>query len=128
MDKIVTILWIYKLYKPCFGFFLLIWIKKFVLYLFQSFFPNQRLFYPFTDCMFITAEPGSFIYTSKTDDDEVCGIFFLAGPDQKVEINFLTFDIPCEHRGLISVRKHNIMLIVYDLRMQMWWLSIIWQN
>ncbi|XP_060829973.1 corticotropin-releasing factor-binding protein [Bombus pascuorum] len=60
-------------------------------------------FKPVTDCMFITAEPGSFIYTSKTDDDEVCGIFFLAGPDQKVEINFLTFDIPCEHRGLISV-------------------------
>lgn len=75
--------------------------------------------------MFITAEPGSFIYTSKTDDDEVCGIFFLAGPDQKVEINFLTFDIPCEHRGLISVRKYNIMLIIYDLKMHMGWLNII---
>ncbi|XP_043507002.1 corticotropin-releasing factor-binding protein isoform X1 [Frieseomelitta varia] len=60
-------------------------------------------FKPVTDCMFITADPGSFIYSSKTDSDEVCGIYFLAGPDQKIEINFLTFDVPCEHRGLISV-------------------------
>lgn len=56
--------------------------------------------------MFIAADPGSFIYNSKTDSDEVCGIYFLAGPDQKIEINFLTFDVPCEHRGLISVRKY----------------------
>ncbi|KZC08826.1 Corticotropin-releasing factor-binding protein [Dufourea novaeangliae] len=53
--------------------------------------------------MFITSEPGDFIYTSKTDDEVVCGVHFLAGPDQKVEINFQSFDIPCEHRGLISV-------------------------
>lgn len=55
--------------------------------------------------MFVTTEPGSFIYTSKTDDEEVCGVHFLAGPDQKVEINFISFDVPCEHHGLISVKK-----------------------
>ncbi|KOC67915.1 Corticotropin-releasing factor-binding protein [Habropoda laboriosa] len=63
---------------------------------------NMR-FKPVTDCMFVTSEPGSFTYTSKTNDEEVCGIYFLAGPDQMVEINFITFDVPCEHHGLVSV-------------------------
>ncbi|CAL7942265.1 unnamed protein product [Xylocopa violacea] len=56
-----------------------------------------------TDCMFVTSEPGSFVYTSNSDDDEVCGIYFLAGPDEKVDINFVKFDVPCEHHGLVSV-------------------------
>ncbi|KAG6803151.1 corticotropin releasing hormone binding protein [Apis mellifera caucasica] len=56
-----------------------------------------------TDCIFVTSEPGYFLYTSKNDNEEVCGIYFLAGPDQKIEINFITFDIPCEHRGLVSI-------------------------
>ncbi|XP_031829810.2 corticotropin releasing hormone binding protein isoform X1 [Nomia melanderi] len=70
---------------------------------FKDGFPNPypRL-KPITECMFVTMEPGTFMYTSKTDSEEVCGIYFLAGPDQKVEINFLVFDVPCEHRGLIS--------------------------
>ncbi|XP_054009739.1 corticotropin-releasing factor-binding protein isoform X2 [Hylaeus anthracinus] len=58
---------------------------------------------PVTDCMFVTTEPGSFVYTSKTNDEEVCGVYFLAGPDQNVEINFVNFEVPCEHHGLISV-------------------------
>ncbi|XP_076684199.1 corticotropin releasing hormone binding protein [Andrena cerasifolii] len=60
-------------------------------------------FKPITDCMFVTSEPGSFIYTAKTDDEEVCGVYFLADPDQKVEINFISFDVPCEHHALVSV-------------------------
>ncbi|XP_076232503.1 corticotropin releasing hormone binding protein [Calliopsis andreniformis] len=64
--------------------------------------PYSR-FKPVIDCIFVTTEPGSFMYTSKTDKEEVCGIYFLAEPDQKVEINFIDFDIPCEHHALISV-------------------------
>ncbi|XP_026674665.1 corticotropin-releasing factor-binding protein [Ceratina calcarata] len=64
---------------------------------------SYATFKPITECMFVTSEPGTFVYTSKTDDDEVCGIYFLAGPDQKVEIEFRMLDVPCEHRGLISV-------------------------
>lgn len=64
--------------------------------------PYSR-FKSITDCMFVTTEPGSFIYTSKTDTQEVCGIYFLAEPNQKVEISFITYDIPCESHALISV-------------------------
>lgn len=65
--------------------------------------------------MFVTSEPGYFLYTSKNDNEEVCGIYFLAGPDQKIEINFITFDIPCEHRGLVSVRQ---ILINFEKRLK----------
>ncbi|XP_076636932.1 corticotropin releasing hormone binding protein isoform X2 [Colletes latitarsis] len=67
-------------------------------------FLNTYSYYkPVTECMFVTTEPGSFIYSSKSDDAEVCGVHFLAGPDQNVEINFISFDVPCEHDGLISI-------------------------
>lgn len=59
------------------------------------------------DCMFVTSEPGSFIYTSESNDEKVCGIYFLAGPDEKVEVNFISFDVPCEHHGLVSVNKEK---------------------
>nr|XP_034190686.1 corticotropin-releasing factor-binding protein [Osmia lignaria] len=66
-------------------------------------FNTYRRFKPVTDCMFVTSEPGSFIYTSESNDEKVCGIYFLAGPDEKVEVNFISFDVPCEHHGLVSV-------------------------
>lgn len=66
-------------------------------------FNTYRRFKPITDCMFVTSEPGSFIYTSETNDEKVCGVYFLAEPDEKVEINFISFDVPCEHHGLVSV-------------------------
>ncbi|XP_078041677.1 corticotropin releasing hormone binding protein [Augochlora pura] len=68
----------------------------------DGFLSSYPRFKPITDCIFVTTEPGAFIYTSKTDSEEVCGVHFLAGPDQKVEISFLSFDVPCEHHGLIS--------------------------
>ncbi|XP_077281152.1 corticotropin releasing hormone binding protein [Temnothorax americanus] len=58
---------------------------------------------PITDCMFVTSESGPFSYISPTDDDNVCGIYFLTDPDRIVEIHFHSFDVPCDHRGLLAV-------------------------
>ncbi|XP_018305182.1 corticotropin releasing hormone binding protein [Mycetomoellerius zeteki] len=58
---------------------------------------------PITDCMFVTSESGLFSYVSPTDDDNVCGIYFLTDPDRVVEIHFHSFDVPCDHRGLLAV-------------------------
>ncbi|KYN14986.1 PREDICTED: corticotropin-releasing factor-binding protein [Trachymyrmex cornetzi] len=58
---------------------------------------------PITDCMFVTSESGPFSYISPTDDDNVCGIYFLTDPDRVVEIHFHSFDVPCDHRGLLAV-------------------------
>jgi len=56
--------------------------------------------------MFVTSESGPFSYISPTDDDNVCGIYFLTDPDRVVEIHFHSFDVPCDHRGLLAVRNH----------------------
>ncbi|KAG5309345.1 CRHBP protein, partial [Acromyrmex insinuator] len=58
---------------------------------------------PITDCMFVTSESGPFSYISPTDDDNVCGIYFLTDPDRVVEIHFHSFDVPCDHQGLLAV-------------------------
>ncbi|XP_018352651.1 PREDICTED: corticotropin-releasing factor-binding protein [Trachymyrmex septentrionalis] len=58
---------------------------------------------PITDCMFVTSESGPFSYISPTDDDNVCGIYFLTDPDRVVEIHIHSFDVPCDHRGLLAV-------------------------
>ncbi|XP_011331751.1 corticotropin-releasing factor-binding protein [Ooceraea biroi] len=56
-----------------------------------------------TDCIFVTSESGPFSYISRSDDDVVCGIYFLTDPDRTVEIHVRSFDVPCEHRGLLAV-------------------------
>ncbi|XP_014484378.1 PREDICTED: corticotropin-releasing factor-binding protein [Dinoponera quadriceps] len=58
---------------------------------------------PITDCMFVTSESGPFTYVSRSDDEVVCGIYFLTDPDRTVEIHFHSFDVPCDHRGLLAV-------------------------
>lgn len=55
--------------------------------------------------MFVTSETGPFSYISQSDSDAVCGIYFLTDPDRTVEIHFHSFDVPCEHRGLLEVRQ-----------------------
>ncbi|XP_050445634.1 corticotropin-releasing factor-binding protein [Cataglyphis hispanica] len=58
---------------------------------------------PITDCMFVTSESGPFSYISPSDSDDVCGIYFLTDPDRTIEIHFDSFDIPCDHHGLLAV-------------------------
>jgi len=59
------------------------------------------------DCVFVTSESGPFSYVSRSDDDVVCGIYFLTDPDRIVEIHVHSFDVPCEHRGLLAVCNHH---------------------
>lgn len=66
----------------------------------------MNCWYSVADCMFVTSESGPFSYISPTDDDNVCGIYFLTDPDRVVEIHFHSFDVPCDHRGLLAVRNH----------------------
>ncbi|XP_043471551.1 corticotropin-releasing factor-binding protein [Leptopilina heterotoma] len=63
-------------------------------------FENTR--HEVTDCMFVTSEPGFFTFNSTSDDESVCGLFFMAEPDRVVEIIFTHFDVPCEGNGLAS--------------------------
>ncbi|XP_032679233.1 corticotropin-releasing factor-binding protein [Odontomachus brunneus] len=65
--------------------------------------PPREHYRPITDCMFITSESGPFTYVSQSDDEVVCGIYFLTDPDRTVEIHFHSFDVPCDHRGLLAV-------------------------
>lgn len=70
------------------------------------------------DCMFVTSENGPFTYVSRSDDEVVCGIYFLTDPDRTVEIRFHSFDVPCDHRGLLAVRNRQLLLnlpILVDL-------------
>ncbi|XP_012231163.1 corticotropin-releasing factor-binding protein [Linepithema humile] len=58
---------------------------------------------PITECTFVTSETGPLSYISQSDSDVVCGIYFLTDPDRTVEIYFHSFDVPCEHRGLLAI-------------------------
>ncbi|XP_033216866.1 corticotropin-releasing factor-binding protein [Belonocnema kinseyi] len=55
-----------------------------------------------TDCMFVTSEAGYFTYNSSTDDETVCGVYFMTEPNRRVEVIFTHFDVPCEGNGLAS--------------------------
>ena len=54
--------------------------------------------------MFVTSEAGYFTYNASTEDETVCGVYFMAEPNRRVEVIFTYFDIPCEGNGLASVR------------------------
>nr|APD15634.1 corticotropin-releasing factor-binding protein [Cotesia chilonis] len=55
-----------------------------------------------SDCVFVTSEPGKFIYESQSDEPTVCGVYLITDPDKRIEVNFLSFDVPCEQDGLVS--------------------------
>lgn len=57
----------------------------------------------FADCIFVTSDSGKFTYESTNNDPTVCGVYLITDPDKKVELNFLSFDVPCEQDGLVSV-------------------------
>ncbi|XP_034948444.1 corticotropin-releasing factor-binding protein [Chelonus insularis] len=57
---------------------------------------------PISECMFVTSETGRFTYESTSDDPTVCGAYFITDPDKRVELFFLSFDVPCEGGGLVS--------------------------
>ena len=52
-------------------------------------------FPPFPDCMFVTSRPGNYIYESATDDVTTCGVYFVAKPDERIELEITEFDVPC---------------------------------
>ncbi|XP_029165361.1 corticotropin-releasing factor-binding protein [Nylanderia fulva] len=68
-----------------------------------SFGISHEHFQPITDCMFVTSESGPFSYISASDSDNVCGIYLLTDPDRKIEIHFDSYDVPCDHDGLLAV-------------------------
>ncbi|CAL1676542.1 unnamed protein product [Lasius platythorax] len=68
-----------------------------------SFAISREHYQPITDCMFVTSESGPFSYVSTSNSDDVCGIYFLTDPDRTVEIHFDSYDVPCDHRGLLAV-------------------------
>ncbi|XP_020282228.1 corticotropin-releasing factor-binding protein [Pseudomyrmex gracilis] len=68
-----------------------------------SFNPSRENYRPVTDCMFVTSDSGPFSYVSQSDNDEVCGIYFLTDPDRVVELYFQSYDVPCERHGLLAV-------------------------
>ncbi|XP_057340093.1 corticotropin-releasing factor-binding protein [Microplitis mediator] len=55
-----------------------------------------------SDCIFVTSDSGKFTYESTNNDPTVCGVYLITDPDKKVELNFLSFDVPCEQDGLVS--------------------------
>ncbi|XP_072753625.1 corticotropin releasing hormone binding protein [Anoplolepis gracilipes] len=69
----------------------------------NSFEISHEHYQPITDCMFVTSESGPFSYISLSDSDDVCGIYFLTDPDRTVELHFNSFDVPCDHHGLLAV-------------------------
>ncbi|XP_011297121.1 corticotropin-releasing factor-binding protein [Fopius arisanus] len=58
---------------------------------------------PISDCIFMTSETGRFTYQSMNDEATVCGVYFVTDPDKILELNFLSFDVPCEKDALVSV-------------------------
>ncbi|XP_015126073.1 corticotropin-releasing factor-binding protein [Diachasma alloeum] len=56
-----------------------------------------------SDCIFMTSETGRFTYQATNEDATVCGAYFLTEPDKTLELSFLSFDVPCEQDGLVSV-------------------------
>lgn len=68
-----------------------------------SFAISREHYQSITDCMFVTSASGPFSYISPSDSDDVCGIYFLTDPDRKIEIHFDSFDVPCDHHGLLAV-------------------------
>ncbi|EFN70026.1 Corticotropin-releasing factor-binding protein [Camponotus floridanus] len=68
-----------------------------------SFEISRERYQPITDCMFVTSENGPFSYISPSDSDDVCGIYFLTDPDRTIEVHFESFDVPCDHHGLLAV-------------------------
>ncbi|XP_054716565.1 corticotropin-releasing factor-binding protein-like [Uloborus diversus] len=55
-------------------------------------------------CIFVKSEEGLYSFRSDgTSEDQVCGLYLIARPDQKVELEFKSFDISCTKGGLLSV-------------------------
>lgn len=55
-----------------------------------------------TECIFMTSDEGEFFHKANVADGNVCGIYILAEPNQRVEIRFSYFDVPCSNGGLVA--------------------------
>ncbi|KAK9882193.1 hypothetical protein WA026_019705 [Henosepilachna vigintioctopunctata] len=55
-----------------------------------------------TECIFMTSEEGEFYHKATTVDGSACGIYIVAEPNQKVEVRFNYFDVPCSNGGLVA--------------------------
>ena len=56
--------------------------------------------------MTVTSRPGEYVYESVNDDGATCGVYFVAKPDQKIEIEILDLDVPCEDS--LAVVRNNL--------------------
>ncbi|KAL3280241.1 hypothetical protein HHI36_017736, partial [Cryptolaemus montrouzieri] len=54
-----------------------------------------------TECIFMTSEEGEFYHKASTVDGSVCGIYIVGEPNQRVEVRFNYFDVPCANGGLV---------------------------
>lgn len=62
----------------------------------------------FSDCpIHVTHETGYFTYVhNSSSKNTVCGLYLMAEADQKIEVVFTRFDVPCENGGLVAVSIH----------------------
>ncbi|XP_018332405.1 corticotropin-releasing factor-binding protein [Agrilus planipennis] len=64
--------------------------------------PKRNEDHIISDCLYMTSEEGNFFYKSLNNEETVCGIYMFTEPDQRIEIHFNYFDVPCEIGGLVA--------------------------
>ncbi|CAL4176497.1 unnamed protein product, partial [Meganyctiphanes norvegica] len=53
------------------------------------------------DCMVVGLEEGTYFHKSSGSSD-VCGIYLLAQPDQRIELTLDYLNVDCDAAGLVS--------------------------
>lgn len=46
---------------------------------------------------------GDYFHRATSEDENACGVYIFADPDQRIEVRFNYLDVPCENGGLVSV-------------------------
>ncbi|XP_066590421.1 corticotropin-releasing factor-binding protein [Prorops nasuta] len=65
----------------------------------------ERLLAPeeIEECLHVVSSSGVYRITAANNNPTVCALYFMSEPNQKIDLYFLNFNVPCEQENLVGV-------------------------